>query len=304
MNLKISEEFRTKIPPLTEEEFNQLRDNIVADGEVYEPIVVWNGVIVDGHNRWKIIQEHPEIPYRVKEMQFPDEWAAFDWMYKKQLGRRNLTDEQKTYLLGKMYEARKNTRGGDRRSAEFSNAQNGPLKIGTVKTTDKETHGVSGEIAIEMNVGRNTVRRAEKFAKGVEAIRAVSPVAAEKILQGEANLNKSVIQELAKKDEKEVKAVAKAIENGQSLKAAKFPSGNTKPVKAEAFEPQISRDRDAVVEYTIDDFLEELGLVIADCQKKIRRMLDMHSALVSENTAEIVTVLDDHIKEIEKMEEM
>ena len=32
-------------------------------------------------------------------------------MCQNQIGRRNISDEQKTYLLGKLYEARKNTVG-------------------------------------------------------------------------------------------------------------------------------------------------------------------------------------------------
>lgn len=46
------------------------------------------------------------------------------WICKNQLGRRNLTDAQKTYLIGRQYEAQKMTVGGDRQSK----AQNGPLK--------------------------------------------------------------------------------------------------------------------------------------------------------------------------------
>ena len=40
--------------------------------------------------------------------------AAIVWMCKNQLGKRNLTDEQKTYLIGKEYEAMKKSIGGDR----------------------------------------------------------------------------------------------------------------------------------------------------------------------------------------------
>lgn len=44
-NLRIDPEFRDKIPPLTDAEFEQLQENILNDGEVYEPIAVWNGTI-------------------------------------------------------------------------------------------------------------------------------------------------------------------------------------------------------------------------------------------------------------------
>ena len=113
--LQIDPEFRDKIPPLTEAEFQQLRENILADGEVYEPIITWNDTIVDGHNRWRVICENWDLlkdHYRVKAMTFTDKWDALDWMCKKQLGRRNLTDEQRTVLIGKMYEARKKSVGG------------------------------------------------------------------------------------------------------------------------------------------------------------------------------------------------
>ena len=97
VKLKIDPEFRDKIPALTEAEFEQLRENILSDGEVYEPIVTWNDTIVDGHNRWRIICENWEKlkdKFRTKPMDFSDKWEAFEWMYKKQLeGRTPRTDE-------------------------------------------------------------------------------------------------------------------------------------------------------------------------------------------------------------------
>ena len=98
--LKIDPEFEEKIPPLTEAEYEQLQENILEDGAVYDPIIVWNGTILDGHNRWKIICDHWDLlkdRFRIQEMDFPDKWTAFDWMYRKQLGRRNLTEAQRTY---------------------------------------------------------------------------------------------------------------------------------------------------------------------------------------------------------------
>lgn len=81
-DFRIDPEFQGKIPPIGEDEYKQLCENILEAGEVYEPLVVWNGVLIDGHNRWKVIQEFPNIKWRVREMQFPDKWAAFEWMYR------------------------------------------------------------------------------------------------------------------------------------------------------------------------------------------------------------------------------
>ena len=228
-SLRIDPKFRDKIPPLTDAEFEQLRENILADGEVYEPIAVWNGTIVDGHNRWRIIQEHPEIPYKVKEMEFTDEWAAFDWMYRKQLGRRNLTDAQRTYLLGKLYESRKKSSGGQagNDNAVKRDAQNGQL----VSATDKEKHGVSGEIAMELNLGRNTVSRAEHFAKGIDALREVSPEAADKIISGKANATKGAVAELKRKSKDEIKRFADGVMADEKLRETKAPRPVSKEMK-------------------------------------------------------------------------
>lgn len=298
MNLKVDKEFQEKIPPLTEAEFEQLKENILSAGEVYEPIAVWNGVIVDGHNRWKIILEHPEIRYRVKEMQFADRWAAFEWMYKNQLGRRNLTEKQKDYMIGKMYEARKNSVGAPKgnANAEKQNGQN----VQIVSRREQQD-GTAGQIGKEVGLDSRTVRRAGKFAQGVDALKAVSPEAAEKVLQGEANVTKGMIQDLPSKSEKEIKAVAKAIESGANLKAAHFPSGN-KHDKVDAPAPTISEDVDAVVEYGLDDLLEELDALNADFLRKWGRALQIHAQLVSEHAAEVATVMNNLVTEFEKME--
>ena len=97
--LKVDPEFQGKIPPLTFEELEQLEKNIVNDGKVINPIIVWNRLIVDGHNRYAILQKHPDIPYTVHEKEFADRFEVIIWICKNQLGRRNLSPEQKLSLI-------------------------------------------------------------------------------------------------------------------------------------------------------------------------------------------------------------
>ncbi len=207
--LKVDPEFRDKIPPLTDAEFEQLRDNILADGEVYEPIVVWNGTIIDGHNRWRIIQEHPEIPYKVKEMDFADKWEAAEWMYRKQLGRRNLSNEQKTYMIGKMYEARKqhvgnttNIRGID---GKFQRPQNG---------ANGEQGRTREKLATELGIGRNTVERSEKFSRGIDAINNEFPEAANKVLRGGSGITKEFVASIPSMPEEQKMQAIEAVNSG------------------------------------------------------------------------------------------
>ncbi|MCD8150517.1 MAG: hypothetical protein LUE92_13370 [Clostridiales bacterium] len=141
--LKIDHEFADQIPPLTDEEFEQLEANILSDGEVINPIIIWNGIIVDGHNRYRIIEKHPEIPYKTFEKKFSDRNEVVAWICRNQLGRRNLTPQQKKYLIGKQYRMEKTSHGGDRKSTDAkSSCQNDNL-ISQKKTCEKNCAGKS-----------------------------------------------------------------------------------------------------------------------------------------------------------------
>lgn len=270
VDLKIDKEFKEKIPPLTDAEFEQLRENILSDGEVYEPIVTWNGVIVDGHNRWRIVQDNPEIPFRTKEMDFPDKWAAFEWMYRKQLGRRNLTEQQKAYMIGKMYEARKNTQGGDRRSEEFSNGQNVHLK-----ERREIKDGTSGEIGKEFGVDGKTVRRNEQFAQGLDAIADVSKEAADKILKGESRVAKSDVSDMRDATNEEVKEFADAVNRGELPKKrdGKWATRETRDryAKIRDIAEQMGAEQRGT---TFDDVLRMLDAAENDFISKIERMIE------------------------------
>ena len=56
INLKIDPEFQSQIPPLTDDEFKQLEENILKEGKLLSPLIVWNNTLVDGHNRYAILQ--------------------------------------------------------------------------------------------------------------------------------------------------------------------------------------------------------------------------------------------------------
>ena len=111
--LKVDPEFQGKIPPLTFEELTQLEANILRDGRIINPIIVWEGLIVDGHNRFIIAKKHPEIPFTVHEKEFASRYEAIIWICKNQLGRRNLTPEQKKFLIGKQYSVEHRKPGGN-----------------------------------------------------------------------------------------------------------------------------------------------------------------------------------------------
>jgi len=274
--LRVDPEFRDKIPPLTEDEFKQLEQNILADGEIYEPIIVWNGTIVDGHNRYKIAQKHPEIPFKTREMNFPDKWAAFDWMYAKQLGRRNLSDENRTYIIGKMYEARKKTQGNHAergKDGRYLNSQN--ANIGESKRTPRTDE----ILAAEIGVNHSTVIRSEKFSKGIDAIREMSPDAADKILRGGTGVKKGDVQQFTTMSDEEQKEFVSTVSSGTVKEQKKKSSGGNKQNRAiakavEAAVDGLLNGTDATI--TIDDVVESVESSLASCARSIQQIISAH----------------------------
>ena len=55
INLKIDPEFQNQIPPLTDDECKQLEENILKEGKLLSPLIVWGNTLVDGHNRYEIV---------------------------------------------------------------------------------------------------------------------------------------------------------------------------------------------------------------------------------------------------------
>lgn len=96
-DLRVDPEFRDLIPPLNEEELKLLEESLVADG-CESPLIVWNGVIIDGHNRYAICRKH-DIPFSIQEKNFETREEVMLWMLRNQLGRRNLNSYQRVELV-------------------------------------------------------------------------------------------------------------------------------------------------------------------------------------------------------------
>ena len=224
--LKIDPEFQGKIPPLTFEELNQLEANILRDGRIINPIIVWQGLIVDGHNRYTIAKKHPEIPFTVHEKEFASRYEAIIWICKNQLGRRNLTPEQKKYLIGKQYEAEKCVNGGDRKSSAAKSGGHFDHLIKHEKTR--------GRIARETNTTDSFVRRAEHFAKGVDAAEEAVPGTRQKVLSGEVKPTAAEIASVARAPPEERPALVAEICKPKEAKPSKPPAQKQKAPPAVA----------------------------------------------------------------------
>ena len=192
INLKIDPEFQNQIPPLTDDEYKQLEENILKEGKLLSPLIVWNNTLVDGHNRYAILQKHPEIYFSTMPLRFENREEAIAWICRNQLGRRNLSPEQKRYLLGKQYEAEKKAakifRGNQYTLAKKSGGAHDDNHHSGKKTCDR--------IAEENGVSRASVLRASHYTRGIDIADNLSPGIKQKVFSGEVKFTNEEMSKL------------------------------------------------------------------------------------------------------------
>lgn len=164
MQLRIDPELKSLIPPLSEDERNRLEQNIVKEG-CRDPLVVWDGLLLDGHNRLEICEKHG-ISYETTEINFDSIEQARVWMRDNQMGRRNLSAAWRIDLqlankedLAKIGAAKMVEAGKDGRDKQ----------LGGLSPSDKPPaapkHNTQAEIAKAANTSTGMVGMAEVVRK-------------------------------------------------------------------------------------------------------------------------------------------
>lgn len=217
--LVIDPEFESVIPPLAQQEYDQLHKNILEDQEVYHPIIVWGHTIVDGHKRYKILKDNPQIPFRTRKLEFADKYEAIAWICKNQIGRRNLSDAQMTILIGRQYDAEKMGHGGARtNSREGASPQNEDLKTGSQRTARK--------IAEEHGISRASVERSGEYVKALDIAKEYDPNIERDIMAGTINPSKKDVIQISKVSKEEVPQRVEQLRE-QKKPSAKKNAGNS-----------------------------------------------------------------------------
>lgn len=152
--MNIDPDIQAHIPPLREDERATLEQRLLSEG-CRDPLVVWSGVLLDGHHRYAICEEHG-ISYSVHEIELPDRDAAIAWIEDNQLGRRNLTPDQFRLFLGKKYKREKREQGGTGANQHLQTGQN-------------DHSATAKRLAAQHGTSERTVRRSEHFAEKVDS---------------------------------------------------------------------------------------------------------------------------------------
>ena len=194
--LKIDEEFKQLIHPLKRQEYLQLESNIIADG-CRDPIIVWKGYIIDGHNRYEICTRHG-IPFETQEKTFVCREEAIAWICANQLGRRNISEETRKYLIGKRFEAEKTINA--RKNGQGWNQYSAATEIPTPSSEDDPSsmrNRTAERLGAEYHLSHCTVEKYASFSKAIDRILVKAPSVAPRILSGQLKIAHSNVVALS-----------------------------------------------------------------------------------------------------------
>ncbi len=225
MELKILPEIEENLFPLQPEELKLLEESILAEG-VRDALIVWpkDGelILVDGHNRYRIAKQHG-IPFEIKEKCFNDIDEVLEWVDFNQLGRRNLLEEQRDTILGRLYKRKKGPVG---RPPVPSSGN-----VDKMSTFPSST--IAKEIAKRTGFNERTIRRSADFVNAVDKIKEISPKAAEQIMNGKIKDALTTLPQVVKKSPEILKDIAGHLEKSPGkikdiLREIKFNKINSK----------------------------------------------------------------------------
>ena len=279
INLKIDPEFQSQIPPLTDDEFKQLEENILKEGKLLSPLIVWNNTLVDGHNRYAILQKHPEIYFSTMPLRFANREEALAWICKNQLGRRNLTPEQKKFLIGKQYSVEHRKPGGNGNNQYTATTQEAVqeelCQIDTIPPTSAEA-SIRKQIAERNNVSESYVVRSEKFMRGVEIMEQMVPGMQEKILSGQFKVRDADMHRLARADFPNRKQIVHEILHPKDRPA---PQKRIYEINYSALEAAVRR-----IQQDVDFLMKYLPKVPDDAYVKVEttKILKQHKAYMAQ----------------------
>ena len=279
INLKIDPEFQNQIPPLTDDEYKQLEENILKEGKLISPLIVWNNILVDGHNRYDILQKHPEIYFSTMPLPFESREEVLAWICKNQLGRRNLTPEQKKFLIGKQYSVEHRKPGGNGNNQYTATTQEAVqeelCQIDTIPPTSVEA-SIRKQIADRNNVSESYVVRSEKFMRGVEIMEQMMPGTKEKILSGQFKVRDADMHRLARADFPNRKQIVHEILHPEDRPA---PQKRIYEINYSALEAAVRR-----IQQDVDFLMKYLPKVPDDAYVKVEttKILKQHKAYMAQ----------------------
>ncbi len=243
--LRIDNEFRDLLGSLGDEEREQLKANLQADG-LRDSIIVWDEheTIIDGHNRYELclLLGIPVDDDKIIRLPFDSRADVMVWIFENNHGRRNMKRSDIDRLIGTLYNERKASQGGDRKS----------------KRKDCALISTAEQVAAETHV---SPRKVQAEGAKVTAVKSLSDPAQKIVREAPIKGDAKLFVELAKYDDESQLAILADSGNRGGLKGA------IKRAAEEPEEPAATSTEESMKSWStsVESFARKITALMSEC---------------------------------------
>ncbi|MEG0202126.1 MAG: plasmid replication/partition related protein [Comamonas sp.] len=279
MELQIDAGLKAYIDPLTADEHESLERSILAEG-CRDALVLWNDLLIDGHNRYGICQKHG-LPFNtIQATQFKTMDDVHLWMIDQHLGRRSVSDFQRGVLALRKREIIASRRAAAAAAVNAAKAEAGepsaeaPWEGDTDPVVAQALASVA-KVPDEALDTREALARAARLSAGqVKMIETIQEKAAPEVVAavkaGELSLNAAAVVATLPEEEQQAVAAEGADALKQAAKRVRDAKKKPKAAKPEA---------DESAEATPAASPEELQARVSELQAENERLRQQVKAL-------------------------
>lgn len=199
---------------MTLEERNQLEANLAAEG-CRDALVVWNGILLDGHNRLETCTRL-RIPYKTCEINLPNREAAKLWVEENQMGRRNLTPDQRAAIAYRVLQRRVEISKCERaRKGGLAGGSGRPKLSLVVAPSTKQKRRLREGAASQLGVSERRIRAVGELVKK-------SPTVLQKVADGTWTIKEAKRRVLEEVRRKQNEAALRTNPKGHGIHTGDF----------------------------------------------------------------------------------
>lgn len=222
--LQINPEFRLMVAPMSEAKRLKQEKWMAHRGQSL-PIRVWEETILVDYETHSYSLAHG-LPLRVSRVLLKTYEDAVIWICRDQLKRKDLTEEMRKYLIGKLYRVEKRLGASERSAARGAiRAGEKPIEFMQTPTMQEATAiQIAKRIGADHCISYETVRKYNNYASAIDYLYALEPLFVQKILQGAIHISHETLMEIKEMNRVELTRIARYFldENERKPTFAKY----------------------------------------------------------------------------------
>ena len=270
--LKVDEDFRRLVLPLSQTQVEQLKADILQRG-IPQRVFAWYNSILLGYEAYEICVSNG-IPFEISRIAHMPKEKAMIWLVMNQLSRKDIPNELHKYLIGKRC-ALEQIMDAHRAANMYAQNPNAKPRKSRPKEYGLRVTQIRIRLGEEYHMSHGTIRKYCVFSEMLDNLYRISPVLAENIRLGRVKLSHEHLEELLSLPAKERMYVCEQLTSGDADSNYSAARGIIAKSVAEAKENELILPSGSIKDmpsYDPDAEIKSLALTIPSWVSSIKRV--------------------------------